>query len=87
MRLQRLTREEADAVEAEMRQLEGDPSTTLRAMRLFMQAPMPCGHAAGNLLTCPDPPFGCVICNGVTDREHEARVLAEIRRRGPGWGT
>lgn len=85
--MSRLTREQADAVEAEMRALEADPSTTIRQMRLFMQCPMPCGHAAGNLLTCPTPPFGCVICNTATSREHEDRVLAEINRRGPGWGT
>lgn len=58
----RLTREQADNVEDEMRRLEADPATTLRQMRLFMQSPMPCGHAVGNLLTCPTPPFGCVVC-------------------------
>lgn len=60
----RLTSEQADAIEAEMRRLEDDPGVTKRALRLFMQHLMPCGHAAGNLLTCPTPPFGCVICNG-----------------------
>ncbi len=58
-----LTREQADTVEAEMRALESDPATTATAMRLFMQHPMPCGHATGNLLTCPTPPYGCVVCN------------------------
>lgn len=58
-----LKQEQADAVEAEMRALEADPSTTVEQMRLFMQIPMPCGHAAGNLLTCDSPPFGCAVCN------------------------
>lgn len=62
-RLRPLSEKNAEAIEAEMRRMEADPSTTLRAMRLFMQAPMPCGHATGNLLTCPTPPFGCVVCN------------------------
>ena len=58
-----LTEEQADAVEAELRHLEADPSVSKTELRLFLQHPMPCGHAAGNLLACPDPPFGCVICN------------------------
>jgi len=58
----RLTEAQADEIEAEMRRLEVAPSVTKRALRLFMQAPMPCGHAAGNLLTCDRPPIGCVIC-------------------------
>lgn len=60
----RLIREQADDVEAEMRALEANPATTVHQMRLFMQHPMPCGHAAGNLLTCDEPPYGCVVCNG-----------------------
>lgn len=58
----RLTRAQADEVEAELRRLESDPETSKRALRLFLQSPMPCGHATGNLLTCADPPYGCVIC-------------------------
>lgn len=62
MKREKLTRAQADEVEAEMRALEGDAATTVEAMRLFMQSQMPCGHAVGNLLTCPTPPYGCVIC-------------------------
>jgi hypothetical protein len=58
----RLTLAQAEAAEAELRALEADPAVSKAALRLFLQAPMPCGHAAGNLLTCPTPPFGCVIC-------------------------
>jgi hypothetical protein len=58
-----LTLPEADAIEAEMRRVQNDPSFSKEAVRLFMQAPMPCGHAAGNLMTCDREPFGCVICN------------------------
>lgn len=59
-----LTEEEADKYEKEMRRLEADPKVTKHELRLFMQLPMSCGHAVGNLLTCPNPPSGCVICNG-----------------------
>lgn len=58
----KLTMAQAEQVEAEMRALEADPAVDKHALRLFMQFPMPCGHAAGNLLTCDSPPFGCVIC-------------------------
>ena len=57
-----LSEEQADQVEAEMRRLEADPEVSKRALRLYMQSPMPCGHAVGNLLTCDKPPIGCVIC-------------------------
>ena len=60
----KLTQQQADEIESEMRLLESNPSTTIVQMRLFMQSVMPCGHAIGNLLTCSEPPFGCVICNG-----------------------
>jgi hypothetical protein len=60
-----LSKDDADAIEAEMRRLEVDPAVGKHELRLFMQWPMPCGHAAGNLLTCDSPPFGCVICNAV----------------------
>jgi hypothetical protein len=53
----------ANACEAEIRTLESTPEAT--AMRLLMQSLMPCGHAYGNLLTCSNPPFGCVICLNV----------------------
>ena len=59
---ERLTMRQAEEIEDEMRRVENDPSVTKHAMRLFMQLPMPCGHATGNLLTCEDPPYGCVIC-------------------------
>lgn len=60
-----LTKEQAETVEAEMRRLEADAATDKHALRLFMQEPMPCGHAAGNLLTCDSPPFGCLICGPI----------------------
>lgn len=60
----KLTEQQANEIETEMRALESDPAIDKHAMRLFMQHPMPCGHAAGNLMTCDKPPFGCVICNG-----------------------
>lgn len=78
----RLTREQADAVEAEMRRLESDPAVTKRALRLFMQLPMPCGHAAGNLLTCPDPPFGCVVCNTAPPEDEPTATLQPRGVRG-----
>ena len=69
----KLTQKQADEIEAEMRLLESNPATTIVQMRLFMQSPMPCGHAVGNLLTCDRPPFGCVICGeanvGILGRE------------------
>ena len=58
----KLTLPQAEEIEAELRALEGDPEVGKQELRLFLQSPMPCGHAVGNLLTCPDPPFGCVIC-------------------------
>ena len=63
----RLTERQADEVEAELRRLEADPAVSKAQLRLFLQCPMPCGHAAGNLLTCPNPPFGCVVCNSERD--------------------
>lgn len=65
----RLTASESEEIEGEMRRLESDPSVSKHQLRLFMQTPMPCGHAAGNLLTCPDPPYGCVICGESDDRD------------------
>jgi len=58
----KLTLQEAEEAETEMRRLENDPQVGKHELRLFMQSPMPCGHAVGNLLTCDAPPFGCVIC-------------------------
>ena len=58
----RLTQEQAARWEEELRRLEGDPATTVRQMRLFMQHPMECGHAVGDLLTCDVPPNGCAAC-------------------------
>jgi len=57
-----LTRVQADKIETELRRLESDADVTKTELRLFLQHPMPCGHAAGNLLICPDPPYRCVIC-------------------------
>jgi len=61
--LVKLTEKQAIKWEKEMRKLEKDPKTTKTGMRIFMQISMNCGHAAGNLLTCSEPPSGCVICN------------------------
>lgn len=58
----KLTKAQADQREDEMRRMEDNPAITKRALRLFMQTQMECNHAVGNLLTCPDPPYGCVIC-------------------------
>lgn len=73
-----LTEEQADDIEDEMRRLENDPAVSKRELRLFMQHHMPCGHSTGNLLTCSDPPFGCVICGEV-----DADVLLALRSKGP----
>lgn len=58
----KLTQEQADEIEAEMRRMEADAAVDKRAIRLFMQSPMPCGHCVGDLMTCLDPPFGCASC-------------------------
>lgn len=58
----KLTKIQADLIEDEMRKLEKDPEVSKREIRLFMQIPMQCGHAAGNLMVCSEPPWGCVIC-------------------------
>lgn len=65
----RLTKIQANIIEEEMRRLETDPTVSKRELRLFMQLSMPCGHAAGNLLTCDTPPSGCVICLSSSTRE------------------
>lgn len=64
-----LSKEKADAVEAEMRRLESDPAAGKHELRLFMQSLMPCGHVVGNLLTCDAPPFGCLECNARDEME------------------
>lgn len=66
---------DADAIEAEMRALEANPGTTPHQMRLFMQHPMPCGHATGNLLTCDRPPFGCNACAALAAVDADARAI------------
>jgi hypothetical protein len=58
----KLTNQQANEIEDEIRRLENDSTITKHELRLFMQYPMPCGHAVGNLLTCDEPPLGCVIC-------------------------
>ncbi len=58
-----LIKAQADQIEAEIRRLEADTSVGKQELRLFMQTLMPCGHAVGDLLTCPDEPWGCVQCN------------------------
>lgn len=59
----KLILEQVDVVEGKIRQLENDANVTKEQMRIFMQSPMPCGHAVGNLMTCATPPWGCVVCN------------------------
>lgn len=63
----RLSLAEANAIETEMRCIEG--MGTKRELRFFMQSLMPCGHAVGNLLTCDTPPVGCVICGEPSGEE------------------
>ncbi len=58
-----LTKTQAVAAENKMRELEESPSVSKLELRLFMQSLMPCGHIHANLLTCPDPPYGCVACS------------------------
>ncbi len=65
----RLTEDQADEWEDEMRALEGNPTVSKVQLRLFMQSLMECGHAVGNLLTCGEPPWGCVICNAMPEPE------------------
>lgn len=82
----KLTMAQAEELEAKMRAIEADPELGKRAMRLFMQDRMPCGHWMSALLTCPDPPFGCVDCG----EPEEARrrfftknwVLGQIAKHG-----
>ena len=56
--------DEIDRLVAEMYRLESDPTVGKRELRLFMQLPMSCGHAFGNVMTCsiPGSPGGCAIC-------------------------
>jgi len=54
---------QADKWEDEMLRLENDPTVSKRALRLFMQSLMECGHSVGELLTCDTPPYGCSECN------------------------
>ena len=58
----RLSKEQADEIEAETHRLEADPTIDKHAFRLHLEHPMPCGHATANLLMCEEPPYGCVIC-------------------------
>lgn len=63
----KLTMKQAEGIEDQMRAIEADPALDKRAMRLFMQDKMPCGHYMGALLTCDSPPFGCVECGEPDD--------------------
>lgn len=58
----KLTEEQANKWEAEMRTIETDPDISKAAMRVFMQLPMECGHAVGNLMTGSTTPHRCAIC-------------------------
>lgn len=76
-----LTEPEADQFEAELRRLEADVSVTKTAFRLFLQGRMPCGHPVHDLLTCPDPPFGCVTCNEIERLRADVTRLAQENAR------
>ena len=58
----KLTIKQANQIEIELYELENNPNISKTELRLFLQSTMPCGHAVGNLLTCDNPPYGCVIC-------------------------
>jgi hypothetical protein len=75
---ERLTAKQADEIEAEMRRMESNANVTKTALRLFMQSLMPCGHPVGALLTCADPPYGCVLCG-------EPEPAPAPTERGPYW--
>ncbi len=64
-----LTKLQSIEIENEIRRLEADPFVTKEELRLFLQHSMPCGHAAGNLLTCSELPYGCVICGEPPEEE------------------
>ena len=72
-----LTREEAETVELALERLEQDSSVTKTELRLFLQSAMPCGHAVGNLLTCEEPPYGCVVCNTIASQRAEIERLTQ----------
>lgn len=85
-----LTKVRAEEIEAEMRRLESDPTVSKRALRLFMQAPMDCGHATGELMTCADPPFGCAACLAKSQQSapgREQAVKEEACSSGSGAGS
>lgn len=81
----KLTKAQADEIEDEMRRLEADPSVDKHAMRLFMQHQMPCGHSVGSLLTCPDPPFGCVICGEPNESSASREQQCPVCGHGRSW--
>lgn len=87
MVLMKLTKEQAERWEVEMRTIEKDPTMTKEAMRVFMQLPMECGHAVGNLLTCNDPPFGCAICIEKEETQQKLEQLKKDCKRVPVFGT
>ena len=70
-----LTKDQAIAAEDEMRRMESDPVVTKQELRLFMQSLMPCGHIHANLLTCPDPPYGCAAC--IATRKPDTAALCD----------
>jgi len=73
--MSKLTYRQAVIAEREMRRLEKEPSVSKKELRLFMQSLMPCGHVMSNLLTCPDPPYGCVVCL------HQRKLERQLKRR------
>jgi hypothetical protein len=82
-----LTEEQANRWETEMRTIEMDPDMSKAAMRVFMQLPMDCGHAVGNLLTCDTPPYGCVICEALEPIQAEIERLREENKKVPMFGN
>lgn len=67
-------------IEREIRRLETDPKVTKHALRLALQATMPCGHASANLLMCDTPPYGCVVCR-------QDRFQRRVIRAAKAWAT
>lgn len=74
----KLTLKQAEKAEKEMRKMERDPNISKRELRLFMQSLMPCGHIHSNLLTCPDPPWGCVVCLTKKEAEKQIKEAKEV---------
>jgi hypothetical protein len=86
----KLSADEAGSIAVQIIQLEQDPETSKRKLRLFMQSLMPCGHAVGNLRDSNSnkEPFGCLIC-GLMESQAEQfeRHLGEASQIVSNWPT